>query len=452
MMNQIKRVHIIAMGGSVMHALAIALKKQGLAVSGSDDNFFDPSRSRLAAHGLLPEQPGWSATRITTDIDVVILGMHAHADNPELKKAQELGLRVISFPEYIYEFAANKQRLVISGSHGKTTITAMVMHVLKHLNRKFDYVVGAKVKGFEETVRLSDAPVIVIEGDEYLSSRIDPTPKFLHYHHHIGLISGIAWDHVNVFPSEKEYIQQFEVFADASPKAGTLVYNVEDEIVAEIGARERADVIQQAYGTPNHEVKAGASYIVDGDRKYQLKIFGKHNLQNLNGAREVLSRLSISKSEFYEAMTSFELPDMRLNILKDTPGYTIFRDYAHAPSKVRATAEAVKTQNPDRDLIGVFELHTYSSLNRQFFDRYENTLQHCNEAVIFYNPKALEQKKLPNFSSDEVKKAFNHPHIEVFNDKNELDKYLRSINPEGKNLLLMSSANFDELDLKSIYH
>lgn len=452
MMNQIKRVHIIAMGGSVMHALAIALKKQGLAVSGSDDNFFDPSRSRLAAHGLLPEQPGWSATRITTDIDVVILGMHAHADNPELKKAQELGLRVISFPEYIYEFAANKQRLVISGSHGKTTITAMVMHVLKHLNRKFDYVVGAKVKGFEETVRLSDAPVIVIEGDEYLSSRIDPTPKFLHYHHHIGLISGIAWDHVNVFPSEKEYIQQFEVFADASPKAGTLVYNVEDEIVAEIGARERADVIQQAYGTPNHEVKAGASYIVDGDRKYQLKIFGKHNLQNLNGAREVLSRLSISKSEFYEAMTSFELPDMRLNILKDTPGYTIFRDYAHAPSKVRATAEAVKTQYPDRDLIGVFELHTYSSLNRQFFDRYANTLQYCNEAVIFYNPKALEQKKLPDFSSDEVKKAFNHPHIEVFNDKNELDKYLRSINPEGKNLLLMSSANFDELDLKSIYH
>ena len=449
--SKIKRVHIIAMGGSVMHALAIALKKQGIEVSGSDDEFRNPSKSRLGEHGLLPENEGWFPEKINSEIDVVILGMHAHADNPELAKAQELKLKIVSFPEFIYQQAEHKQRLVVAGSHGKTTITSMIMHVLKYHNREFDYVVGAKVKGFEETVKLSDAPLIIIEGDEYLSSRIDSTPKFLNYHHHIGLISGIAWDHVNVFPTEEDYVHQFDLFGDSTPKGGSLAYNDEDSLAPVIGSKERDDVLQLPYTTHPHEIVNGVTYLINDNERIKLKVFGKHNLLNLSGAQAVLARLSITKTDFYDAIKSFELPSLRLDVLKSTNNYTVFRDYAHAPSKVEATAIAVKSQFPERDLVGVFELHTYSSLNKDFFNRYADTLKYCNSVIVYYNPKAIAQKKLTAFEPEDVIKAFNHAKLRVINNVDELEEALKEIELINRNVLLMSSSNFGGLDMINIF-
>jgi UDP-N-acetylmuramate: L-alanyl-gamma-D-glutamyl-meso-diaminopimelate ligase len=451
MESNLNRVHIIALGGSVMHALAIALKNQGVLVTGSDDKFFNPSKSRLADHGLLPDSEGWDPEKIDNTIEVILLGMHAHQDNPELARAKELGLTIMSFPEFIYSQTLNKQRLVVAGSHGKTTITSMIMHVLKFHDREFDYVVGAKVKGFEETVKLSDAPIIIIEGDEYLSSRIDPTPKFLHYHHHIGLISGIAWDHVNVFPTEEDYVAQFDLFADATPKAGSLAYNDEDALAPVIGSKERPDVRPLPYTTHPHEIINGTTYLVNGSDRIKLKIFGNHNLLNLSGAKEVLARLSITKENFYDAIKSFELPSLRLNVVKSNNDFTVFRDYAHAPSKVEATAIAVKSQFPDRDLLGVFELHTYSSLNKDFFTRYADTLKYCNEAIVYYNPKALEQKKLDAFDPQDVEDAFNHPNLRVINEVDELEKSLKDIKLINKNVLLMSSGDFGGLDVIQLF-
>jgi UDP-N-acetylmuramate: L-alanyl-gamma-D-glutamyl-meso-diaminopimelate ligase len=449
--SNLNRVHIIAMGGSVMHALAIALQKQGVSVTGSDDEFLNPSRARLEEHGLLPEKEGWFPDNIDDSIDIVLLGMHAHKDNTELVRAQELNLTIQSYPEFIHHLSEHKQRIVIAGSHGKTTITSMIMHVLKFHNRAFDYVVGAKVKGFDETVKISDAPVVIIEGDEYLSSRIDPTPKFLHYNHHIGLISGIAWDHVNVFPTEDEYVHQFDLFADATPKAGSLVYNDEDVLAPAIGSKERTDVLPLPYTTHQHEIIDGVTYLINGDKRVKLKIFGKHNLLNLSGAKAVLARLSITKENFYDAIKSFELPSLRLNVVKSTNNYTIFRDYAHAPSKVEATAIAVKSQFPDRDLVGVFELHTYSSLNKDFFSRYANTLKYCNEAIVYYNPKAIAQKKLATFEPQDVKNAFKHPHLTVVNDVDELQNLIAEMELTNKNVLLMSSANFGGLNINKLF-
>ncbi len=451
MESNLNRVHIIAMGGSVMHALAIALKKQGVAITGSDDSFFNPSKARLEEHDLLPDKQGWFPENIDDTIDVVLLGMHAHEDNAELVRAQELNLTIMSFPEFIYSQSKNKQRLVVAGSHGKTTITSMIMHVLKFHNRAFDYVVGAKVPGFAETVKLSDAPVIIIEGDEYLSSRIDPTPKFLRYHHHIGLISGIAWDHVNVFPTEDDYVRQFDLFADNSPKAGSLVYNDEDALAPVIGSKERDDVRRLPYTTHPHEIVDGITYLIDGEERVKLKIFGKHNLLNLSGAKEVLKRLSITQDNFYDAIKSFQLPALRLNVVKSNSNSTIFRDYAHAPSKVEATAIAVKSQFPDRDLVGVYELHTYSSLNKDFLNRYADTLKYCNEAIVYYNPEVIAQKKLTAFEPQDVIDAFKHPHLRVYNDVAELENDLKAIELTGKNVLLMSSANFGGLNINKLF-
>lgn len=449
--GKINRVHIIAMGGSVMHALAITLKNQGIEVSGSDDDFFDPSKARLEEHGLLPERNGWFPEKIDESIDIILLGMHAHADNTELAKAQELNLTIYSLPEFIFKQSLNKQRIVIAGSHGKTTITSIIMHVLKFHKRDFDYLVGAKVKGFDETVKLSKSPVIIIEGDEYLSSRIDDTPKFLHYHHHIGLLSGIAWDHVNVFPTEDEYVHQFDLFADATPKAGSLAYNDEDPLANVIGGADRTDVIPLPYTTHASEIIDGITYLVYGEDRIKLKIFGKHNLLNLSGAMAVLARLSISNTDFYDAIKSFELPFLRLNVLSQENDFIVFRDYAHAPSKVEATAIAVKTQYPDRDLLGVFELHTYSSLNKAFFTRYKGTLKYCNQVIVYYNPKAVEQKKLEPFAPADVEKAFNHPHLTVINEVDELKNKLLNLDLANMNILLMSSANFGGLDLDNIF-
>jgi UDP-N-acetylmuramate: L-alanyl-gamma-D-glutamyl-meso-diaminopimelate ligase len=448
---EFEKVHLIAMGGSVMHALAIALHNNGVEVTGSDDQFFDPSLSQLKKHNLLPEQDGWDPDRITADLDAVILGMHAHSDNPELLRAQELGLKIYSFPDFIYQQSKNKQRIVIGGSHGKTTITSMIMHVLKFQERQFDYVVGARLKGFSNMVQLSDAPVIIIEGDEYLSSRIDPTPKFLNYKHHIGLISGIAWDHINVFQTEEDYVYQFDLFGDATPKAGSLAYNEDDPLSQIIGAKEIPDVIQLPYSVHPHVVENGITYLINGDEQIRLKIFGKHNMLNLNGALQVCSRLSITKDEFYDAIKSFESPALRMEVLSKGKNYTIFRDYAHAPSKVQATTFSLKEQFPERELIACLELHTYSSLNKSFLPQYEDTLMYCNQAVVFFDPNAVEQKKLEKITAKDIVDAFNFYGLKVFSDPHELEAFLKGLDLTNKNLLLMSSANYGGIDLKAIY-
>ena len=447
---KLEKIHLIAMGGSVMHALAIALHKQGVTVTGSDDQFFDPSRSLLEKNGLLPDSEGWDPTRITSDLDAVILGMHAHEDNPELKKAQDLGLKIFSFPEFIFEQSKHKQRIVIGGSHGKTTITSMVMHVLRFHNRDFDYVVGARLKGFDNMVKLSEAPIIIIEGDEYLSSRIDPTPKFLRYQHHIGLISGISWDHINVFKTEEDYVHQFDKFGDATPKAGSLAFNEEDPLAQIIGVKERPDVTPLPYGVHPHIVDNGVTYLVHDNEQTRLKVFGKHNMLNLSGAMQICSRLFISKDDFYDAIKSFESPSLRLEVLRSNDNSTVYRDYAHAPSKVQATTFSLKEQYPERELLACLELHTYSSLNKAFLDRYKDTLKFCNKAAVFFNPKAVEQKKLESIDAQDIINSFNYPDLKVFSDPDDLKGYLQSLNISNKNLLLMSSANFGGLDLNSI--
>ena len=446
-----QNIHLIAIGGSVMHGLAIALHNKGIKVSGSDDQFFEPSRSLLEKNGLLPDQQGWFPEKITKELDAVVLGMHAHADNPELLKATELGIKIYSFPAFIFEQSLNKQRIVIGGSHGKTTITSMIMHVLKFHKRAFDYVVGAKVKGFENLVKLSDAPIIVIEGDEYLSSRIDLSPKFLNYHHHIGLISGIAWDHINVFKTEEDYVNQFDSFADATPKAGSLAYNEDDPLSQIIGAKERPDVIQLPYGTHPHVVENGVTYLVATKEQIRLKIFGTHNMLNLNGAMSICSRLSINKDEFYDAIKSFESPALRMEVLHENKNTTIFRDYAHAPSKVQATTFALREQYPERELIACLELHTYSSLNKEFLSRYTDTLKYCSKAVVFYDPEAVRQKKLDGISEENIIEAFNFPRLKVFTNPEALEKYITGLDLINKNLILMSSANFGGLNLNSLF-
>jgi len=343
MQETTKNIHLIAMGGSVMHALAIALKQQGFNVSGSDNQYFNPAKSALEKAGLKVEA-GWNPNLISEHIDFVVLGMHAKKDNPELLKAQELGLTIYSFPEFIYQQSKDKQRIVIGGSHGKTTITSMMMHVLKFYNKKFDYVVGADVAGFDNRVKLSDDPIIIIEGDEYLSSRIDPTPKFLRYQHHIGIISGIAWDHINVFKTEEDYIEQFKKFVISTPKAGSLVYNEEDNKTKELGTIEGLDINYLPFRTLDHTIKEGVTYLKTKEGDVKINVFGKHNLSNMAAAKEALIRLSVSEEEFFEAIQSFELPSLRLDKVIKRGSFTMYRDYAHAPSKVKATTEAVKTQ------------------------------------------------------------------------------------------------------------
>ncbi|MTI20753.1 peptidoglycan synthetase [Fulvivirga sp. RKSG066] len=448
-----QKIHFIAIGGSIMHNLAIALHSAGHKITGSDDEIFEPSRSHLADHNLLPETEGWNEDRITNDLDAVVVGMHAREDNPELKKAKDLGIKIYSFPEYISERSEDKQRVVIAGSHGKTTITSIIMHVLKYFDREFDYAVGAHIKGFDTMVRLSDAPIIIIEGDEYLSSPTDPTPKFLKYHHHIGLISGIAWDHINVFPNEDEYMKQFEIFADATPKGGSLAYCEEDAMATVIGNKEREDVHRLPYQTHAHIIENGETYLTVGNDRIHTKLFGKHNLQNINGAKEVLKKIGISEDQFYQAIPSFEGADKRLELVKENGNSSIFKDYAHAPSKVKATTLAVKEQHPERELIACLELHTFSSLNKDFLNEYKGTMKYANQPVIYFNPRTIAHKKLEPISAEEIKKAFAEPRLEVFDDSNKMLDFLKQQNWTDKNLLMMSSGTFNQLnfeDLKDI--
>jgi len=445
-----EKVHFIAIGGSVMHSLAIALKLKGLEVTGSDDNFYNPSRQRLKDNGLLPEKIGWDEANITEDLDAVILGMHAMKDNPELIKAKKLGLPIYSFPEYIRKQSDDKQRIIIAGSHGKTTITAMIMHVLKYSNRDFDYVVGAHLDGFNNIVKLSDAPIIIMEGDEYFSSAMDKTPKFLKYEHHIGLISGIAWDHINAYKTVDEYVKQFEIFADSTPKGGTLIFCEEDDMAMVIASNQRTDVVQLHYPVHPYVLKNEITYLKADFGLVPLKIFGKHNMLNLNGARKLLSRIGITDEMFYEAISSFEGASKRLQLLKEGKDVAVFLDFAHAPSKVEATTFAFKERYNKRKLVACLELHTFSSLNKDFINNYQDTLKAVDEACIYFNPHNNKQKEESKISEEDVENAFNFHQLKVFTDINKMEEYLLNQSWENTNLLLMSSGHFGNMDLQEI--
>jgi UDP-N-acetylmuramate: L-alanyl-gamma-D-glutamyl-meso-diaminopimelate ligase len=451
-MNSNQRIHFIAIGGSVMHNLAIDAYLKGYQVSGSDDEIFEPSRSRLQKYELLPDQMGWFPENITPELSAVIVGMHARKDNPELLKAQSLGLKIYSFPEYIYQQSLDKQRIVIAGSHGKTTVTAMIMHVLKENNRKFDYLVGASLEGFEHQVKLSlDAPLIVIEGDEYPTAPFDPTPKFLHYHHHIGVLTGIAWDHMNVYPTMDEYISPFEQFADASPKAGALIYNQDDNLSSVIGENtERADVQQIGYQIHPHRIIEGITYLTVRNDRIPLQIFGEHNLRNLMAAKLVCGRIGITDEAFYQAISTYKGAAKRLEKVVENGQFIFFKDFAHSPSKVLATTTAVKKQFIERKLVACLELHTYSSLNKKFLPQYQETFNAADQAIVYFNPKNFEHKRLEPFDSEEVKKAFDHDNLLVFNDITLLKNHLNTINWHNKNLLMMSSGNYDNLDMNDL--
>jgi len=442
------RVHFIAIGGSAMHNLAISLHKKGFNVTGSDDEIFEPSKGRIAKHGLLPDKFGWDENRITTDLDAVILGMHARIDNPELLKAQELGVKVYSYPEYIYEQSKDKIRVVIGGSHGKTSITSMVLHVLDKCNKKFDYMVGAQLKGFDTMVKITDAKIIILEGDEYLSSPIDRRPKFHLYHPNIALISGIAWDHINVFPTFENYVEQFSEFIKLIEKDGKLIYCKADAEVNKIALMtSNPNIDRIGYQTPDNVINNGVTSILVEGNEIPLQIFGDHNLQNLNGARLICNELKINDNQFYEAIQDFKGASKRLELIAKNDDTAIYKDFAHSPSKLKATTQAVKKQYPNRDLIACMELHTFSSLNKEFLQEYKNSMSSADEAYVYYSNHTIEHKKLAAITPAEVKAAFGSENVIIYNDSDELFGMLKAKEWNNKVLLLMSSGNFDGKDL-----
>ena len=444
------RIHLIATGGAVMHNLALALQNNHHTVSGSDDEIYNPAKDRLAAAGLLPASFGWDASRITTDLDAVILGMHARPDNPELLRAQELGLNIYSFPEFIFQHSIHKRRIVVAGSHGKTSTTAMIMHILQKSNRKFDYLVGAQLDGFETMVQLSDAPVIILEGDEYLSSPLDRRPKFLHYKPDITIITGIEHDHVNVFPDFKIYKEQFSLLAKSKTADGKLFYFAEDEHLQDIMANNEFECNCQSYLALKSKVENGQTIAFDSKgNAHPLQIFGKHNLENLQAAILVCQEYGLSEEECWTAAESFAGAAKRLELIENNASSNIWRDFAHAPSKVRATTSAVATQYPDRELVALFELHTFSSLNKDFLGNYAETMNKAERALIYFSEHTLKMKKMPMLNKAEVAKSFNHPNLEVFTDPEKLSESLRALNFVNTNLLLMSSGKFGGIDIEN---
>lgn len=443
------RIHFIAIGGSAMHNLAIALHKKGYQISGSDDVIFEPAKSRLEKYGLLPAEMGWDENRISTDLEAVILGMHARIDNPELIKAQELGIKIYSYPEYVYEQSKNKLRIVIGGSHGKTTITSMILHVLNHYDRDFDYLVGAQLAGFETMVKITDAaPVMIIEGDEYLSSPIDRRPKFHLYKANVAVISGIAWDHINVFPTYADYTLQFDKFIDTIEENGTLIYCEADQDLNEIALKSKAKIHKIGYVIPEHDIKNGITYLLP--EKTALKIFGDHNLMNLNAAKLVCEQLDINQNDFDTAIASFTGAAKRLEVISADDSTNVYKDFAHSPSKLKATIEAVKAQFTDRRLVACIELHTFSSLNKDFLKEYAGAMDKADEAIVFIDLKSFEQKRMEPFSEEDVQQAFANPKLKFFNDAAKLKAYLLSLNYKNTNLLMMSSGNYAGFDLPEL--
>lgn len=445
------RVHFIAIGGSAMHNLALALHHKGDQVTGSDDTIFEPSKSRLEKHGLLPAEFGWFPEKLDTTIDAVILGMHAKADNPELLKAQELGLTIYSYPEYLYEQSKNKTRVVIGGSHGKTTITSMILHVMHYHDKEVDYMVGAQLEGFDTMVHLTDDnEFMVLEGDEYLSSPIDRRPKFHLYQPNIALISGIAWDHINVFPTWENYLSQFEQFVELMKDGSILVYNEDDEAVKQIAENATKPTRKHGYTIPDHTIINGTTLLETPEGDMPLEIFGKHNLSNLAGAKWMCQHMGIDEDDFYEAIATFKGASKRLEKICQNKSCVIFKDFAHSPSKVEATTNAVHQQYSERKLIACLELHTYSSLNPEFLEEYKNTLDAADIAVVFYSPAAVAIKQLQPVSKEQILEAFDREDLIVHTDPTAFKEWLFAQNLDHTAVLMMSSGNYGGLDLQEL--
>ena len=444
-------IHFIAIGGSAMHNLAIALRQKGYTISGSDDAIFEPSKSRLENYGLLPRTFGWFPDKITENLDAIILGMHAKEDNPELLKAQELGLKIYSYPEFLYEQSKDKTRVVIGGSHGKTTITSMILHVMNYHEKEVDYMVGAQLEGFETMVHLTaENEFVILEGDEYLSSPIDRRPKFHLYKPNIALISGIAWDHINVFPTFENYVKQFQIFASSLTNGGSLVYNEDDETVVQVIDAVKIPIKKYPYTTPDFFIDNGITYLKTEEGDLPLEIFGTHNLQNLAGAKWICQHMGIDEDDFYEAIASFKGASKRLEKIAENAKSVIFKDFAHSPSKVIATTKAVQNQYKNRKVTACLELHTYSSLNATFLSEYKNALNNADEAVVFYSPKAVAIKQLENVSESQIKEAFNRNDLQVFTNPELFKEYLFQKELDNSALLLMSSGNYGGLNFDEV--
>ena len=445
------RTHFIAIGGAAMHNLALALHNKGYQVTGSDDAIFEPSKSRLEKKGLLPIEMGWFPEKITSDIEAIILGMHAKADNPELLKAEELGLKIYSYPEFLYEQSKNKTRVVIGGSHGKTTITSMILHVMHYHNIEVDYMVGAQLEGFDTMVHLTETnDFIVLEGDEYLSSPIDRRPKFHLYQPNIALLSGIAWDHINVFPTFENYVEQFEIFVNQITKGGILVYNEEDETVKKVAEETTNTIRRLPYATPNYSVEDGTTLLETPEGPMPIEVFGAHNLNNLAGAKWICQNMGVDEADFYEAIASFKGASKRLEKIAEGKGKVAYKDFAHSPSKVSATTKAVKNQYPDRKLIACLELHTYSSLNAEFLKEYQGALDAADVAVVFYSPDAVKIKRLEEVTYDQIAQSFQREDLIIYTNPTEFKDFLFSQNLENSALLLMSSGNYGGLNFDEV--
>ncbi len=447
-------VHFIAIGGAAMHSLAIALSEDpAYRVTGSDDEIFEPSRSRLQAHGLLPAETGWHPERIDGSIDAVVVGMHATADNPELRRARELGLRIYSFPEYLYEHTRDKKRVVVGGSHGKTTTTAMILHVLHRAGIEADYMVGAQIEGLDNMVRLSaDARVAVFEGDEYLTSPLDPRPKFHLYKPHVAVLTGIAWDHINVFPTFDRYVEQFRRFAELIEPHGCLIYYEGDENLRRIAAGLRPDITALPYGTPAYEVREGTTCLLTGDGEVALQVFGEHNLQNIEAARLACGQLGVAEADFYRAIASFAGASNRLQRVAQSGTSVAYKDFAHSPSKLRATVQAVRKQYPGKRLVACMELHTFSSLTGDFLPQYRGCMDGADVAFVYYNTEVVRHKRLQAITPQQVQAAFGGgDRLTVQTDPQELQRRLRQLDMHDNTaLLFMSSGNFSGIDVAAL--
>ena len=445
------RTHFIAIGGAAMHNLALALHNKGYKVTGSDDAIFEPSKSRLDKKGLLPNELGWFPEKITADIESVILGMHAKDNNPELLKAQQLGLKIYSYPEFLYEQSKNKTRVVIGGSHGKTTITSMILHVMHYNNIEVDYMVGAQLEGFDTMVHLTEGnDFIVLEGDEYLSSPMDRRPKFHLYQPNIALISGIAWDHINVFPTYDNYVEQFEIFIKKITNGGILVYNEEDAEVKRVAESATNPIRKLPYHTPKYSVENGITLLETPEGAMPIEVFGAHNLNNLAGAKWICQNMGVDEADFYQAIATFKGASKRLEKIAESNGKVAYKDFAHSPSKVAATTQAVKSQYPSRTLIACLELHTYSSLNAEFLKEYQGSLNAADIAVVFYSPDAVKIKQLEEVTYEQIAQSFQRDDLIIFTNPNNFKDYLFNLNFDNSALLLMSSGNYGGLNFDEV--
>lgn len=426
------KIHFIAIGGAAMHNLALAVaSKEGYQVTGSDDEIFDPALTHLREAGLLPDEMGWHPERITKDIDAIILGMHAREDNPELVRARELGIKIYSFPEYLYEQTKDKIRIVVGGSHGKTTTTSMILYVLNRLGIEADYMVGAQIEGFERMVRLSDtAKYAVFEGDEYLTSPLDLRSKFLWYHPHVAILTGIAWDHINVFPTFPEYVETFRKFVHTI--SNTFIYYQGDENLCQLAKEATVKTIPyDAY-----------------EGNVEMQVFGRHNMQNLQAAMYACSCIGVKPEDFYREIASFTGASNRLEKIAETADCVAYKDFAHSPSKLKATINAVRERYPEKKLIACMELHTFSSLMADFLPQYKGCMAEADIAYVYFNPKVIEHKRLTPITAEEVRDAFGTKNVEVFTESEALQAKLRSLEYKNTSLLMMSSGTFDGVNIK----